>query len=324
MTKAIRLNRNGGPEVLEIQEVTVGAPGPAEIRIRQTAVGLNFIDVYHRTGLYPLPLPTGIGLEAAGVVEAVGAEVTEFRPGDRVAYPAGPIGAYAEERLIAADRVVKIPDGISDEQAAAMMLKGMTAHYLLHRTYAVKPGDTILFHAAAGGVGLIACQWAKALGATVIGTVGNDEKAELARAHGCDHVIVYSRENFTDRVREITGGKGVPVVYDSVGAATFEGSLDCLATFGMMVSFGNATGPIPAIDSGLLAGKGSLYFTRPTLMTHCADRGRLVEGAEALFAAVLSGKVKIEIHQRWSLRDAPEAHRALEARKTTGSSLLLP
>lgn len=324
MTKAIRLNRTGGPEVLELEEISVGDPGPGEIRLRQTAVGLNFIDVYHRNGLYPLSLPSGIGLEAAGVVEAVGPDVTAIKPGDRVAYPAGPIGAYAEARLIAADRVVRIPEGVTDETAAAMMLKGMTAHYLLHRTYRVQPGDTILFHAAAGGVGLIACQWAKALGATIIGTVGNDEKAALARAHGCDHVIVYTRENFTDRVREITDGKGVPVVYDSVGAATYEGSLDCLATFGMMVSFGNATGPLPPLDSGMLSAKGSLYFTRPTLMTHCADRGRLVEGAEALFDVVASGKVRIEINQRWSLKDAPEAHRTLEARKTTGSSLLIP
>lgn len=324
MAKAIRLNRNGGPEVLELEDIAVGDPGPGEIRLRQTAVGLNFIDVYHRTGLYPLPLPSGIGLEAAGVVEAIGPDVTAFKPGDRVAYPAGPIGAYAAARLIAADRAVAIPDGISDETAAAMMLKGMTAHYLLHRTYKVKPGDTILFHAAAGGVGLIACQWAKALGATVIGTVGNDEKAELARAHGCDHAIVYTRENFTERVREITNGKGVPVVYDSVGAATYEGSLDCLAPLGMMVSFGNATGPLPPLDSGMLSSKGSLYFTRPTLMTHCADRGRLVEGAEALFDIVASGKVRIEINQRWALADAPEAHRRLEARRTTGSSLLIP
>lgn len=324
MTKAIRLHRTGGPEVLELEDITVGDPGPGEIRMRQTAIGLNFIDTYHRTGLYSLPLPSGLGLEAAGVVEAVGPGVTAFKPGDRVAYPAGPLGAYAEARLIPADRVIAIPDGVSDEMAAAMILKGMTAHYLLHRTYPVKPGDTILFHAAAGGVGLIACQWAKALGATVIGTVGTEEKAALARAHGCDHAIIYTRENFTERVREITGGRGVPVVYDSIGAATFEDSLDCLARFGMMVSFGNATGPLPLFDSSVLATKGSLYLTRPTLLTHCEDRGLMEEGAEALFAAVAAGTLRIEINQRWSLKDAAEAHRTLEARRTTGSSLLIP
>lgn len=324
MTKAIRLNRNGGPEVLEIQEVTVGAPGPAEIRIRQTAVGLNFIDVYHRTGLYPLPLPTGIGLEAAGVVEAVGAEVTEFRPGDRVAYPAGPIGAYAEERLIAADRVVKIPDGISDEQAAAMMLKGMTAHYLLHRTYAVKPGDTILFHAAAGGVGLILCQWAKHLGATVIGTVGSPEKAELARQNGCDHVIDYRKEDFVARVKEITGGEGCHVVYDGVGKATFPGSLDCLRRFGYFVSFGNASGPIDDFNILLLSQKGSLFATRPTLFSHLATHEDVVEMSNDLFHVVESGAVKIPIHARLPLSEAAEAHRRLEGRQTTGATVLLP
>lgn len=324
MPRAIRIHTPGGPEAMVLEEVAVGNPGAGEIRLRQTAIGLNFIDVYHRTGLYPVPLPSGIGLEAAGVVEAVGPDVTEFRPGDRVAYCIGGVGAYAEARIIPAERAIKLPDGIDDRTAAAMMLKGLTAQYLLRRTYRVKAGDTILFHAAAGGVGLIACQWAKALGATVIGTVGSDEKAELARAHGCDHVIVYSRENFTDRVREITGGAGVPVVYDSVGKATFAGSLDCLAPLGTMVTFGNATGPVPAVEPGLLASKGSLFLTRPILMHYMAKRADLVAAAQELFDVVLSGKVRIELHQTWPLVEAAEAHRALEARKTTGSSILVP
>lgn len=324
MVKAIRIHETGGPEVLRLDDVTVGDPGPREVRLRHTFAGLNFIDTYHRSGLYPLPLPTSLGIEAVGIVEAVGSEVKDIRAGDRMAYPMASPGAYSEVRLVAADRLVRVPDDIDDRTAAAMMLKGMTAHYLLRRTYAVKAGETILFHAAAGGVGLIACQWAKALGATVIGTVGSDEKAALARAHGCDHVIVYSRENFTARVREITDGQGVPVVYDSVGRATFEDSLDCLAPFGMMVSFGNATGPLPPIDAGLLATKGSLYLTRPTLATHVANRQLLVEGAEALFDMVRTGKVKIEIHQEWPLAEVADAHRALEARRTTASSVLIP
>lgn len=324
MVKAIRIHETGGPEVLRLDDIAVGDPGPRDVRLRHTAIGVNFIDTYHRSGLYPLPMPSGLGVEGAGIVEAVGSDVRDFQVGDRVAYPMAPTGAYAEMRLAPADRLVKLPDDIDDRRAAAMMLKGMTAHYLLHRTYPVKAGETILFHAAAGGVGLIACQWAKALGATVIGTVGSDEKADLARAHGCDHVIVYSRENFTKRVREITGGKGVPVVYDSVGRATFDGSLDCLAPFGMMVSFGNATGPLPPIDAGVLSAKGSLYLTRPSLGTHVADRKLLVEGAEALFDVVRSGQVKIEIHQEWPLARAADAHRALEARQTTACSVLIP
>ncbi|HRZ08053.1 MAG TPA: quinone oxidoreductase, partial [Candidatus Competibacteraceae bacterium] len=273
MPKAIRIHQYGGPEALRWEEVEVGDPGPGQLRVRHGAVGLNYIDVYHRTGLYPLPsLPWTLGMEGAGQVEAVGEGVTEFKVGDRVAYASPPVGAYAEARLIAADRVVALPDAIDDRTAAAMMLQGMTAQYLLRRTYRVQPGDAILLHAAAGGVGLIASQWARHLGAIVIGTVGSDEKAELARAHGCHHVVVYSRENFVERVREITGGQGVAVVYDSVGKETFMGSLDCLRPLGMMVSFGNASGPVPPFDPGILAAKGSLFLTRPTLMTYTAQR----------------------------------------------------
>ena len=325
MTKAIQINTPGGPEVMQYTDVEVAAPGPGELRIRHTAIGLNYIDVYFRTGLYPAPqLPFSPGMEAAGVVEAVGADVAEFSVGDRVAYAAPPVGAYAQERLMPADRVVKVTADISDEHAAAMMLKGMTAEYLLRRTYPVKPGDVILLHAAAGGVGLIACQWAKHLGATVIGTVGSDAKAELARAHGCDHPIVYTRENLAERVRELTDGAGVPVVYDSVGADTYEASLNCLAPLGMMVSFGNASGPAPAVNPGDLAAKGSLFFTRPTLMTYTAKREDLVSSANALFAVVASGAVKIEVNQRFDLAEAAQAHRALEGRQTTGSTLLMP
>ena len=324
MTKAIRFERTGGPEVLQWVDVDVPAPGPGEIRVRHHAVGLNFIDVYFRTGLYPQPLPGGLGMEGAGEVVAVGAGVTEFAPGDRVAYAARPPGAYAQERVIAAASVVRLPDAISYEQGAAMMLQGMTAQYLLRRTYRVKAGDTILIHAAAGGVGLIVCQWAKALGATVIGTVGSAAKAQLAKAHGCDYPIDYTRENFTQRVKEITGGKGVPVVYDSLGKDTYVASLDCLAPFGMFVSFGNATGPLPPIDSSELAGRGSLYFTRPTLFTHTAKREDLLAMAGELFDVVQKGQVKIEINQRYALKDAAQAHRDLEARRTTGSTILLP
>ncbi|RMF09719.1 MAG: quinone oxidoreductase [Alphaproteobacteria bacterium] len=323
MPKAIRIHEHGGAEVLRWEEVEVGEPGPGEIRVRMTAAGLNFIDVYHRTGLYPVPaLPAVLGLEGAGVVEAVGEGVSDLEEGDRVAF-VNPIGAYAEVRLMPADRAVKLPDAIDDRTAAGMMLKGLTAHYLLHRTHSVQPGETILIHAAAGGVGLIACQWAKTLGATVIGTVGSDEKAALAAANGCDHPIVYSRENFTERVREITNGAGVPVVYDSVGKATFEGSLDCLQPLGLMVSFGNATGPLPPIDAGVLAAKGSLFFTRPTLFTYVAKRDDLVAAANALFDVVESGKVRIHVNQTWPLEAAAEAHRALEARQTTGSTVLI-
>ncbi len=325
MSKAIRIHQYGGPETLRWEEVEVSDPGPGQIRIRQSAVGLNYIDVYHRTGLYPLPsLPWTLGMEGAGRVDAVGAGVTELQVGDRVAYASPPVGAYAEVRLIAADRVVALPEAIDDQTAAAMMLQGMTAQYLLRRTYRVQPGDAILLHAAAGGVGLIASQWARQLGATVIGTVGSDDKAELARAHGCDHVIVYTRENFVERVREITNGQGVAVVYDSVGQATFMGSLDCLRPLGMMVSFGNASGPVQPFDPGLLAAKGSLFLTRPTLMTYTAQRADLMASAAELFQVVASGAVRIEVRQTYPLAEAARAHRDLEARKTTGSTVLLP
>ncbi len=325
MPKAIRIHEYGGPEVLRWEEVEVGDPGPGQLRVRHAAVGLNYIDVYHRTGLYPLPsLPWTLGMEGAGKVEAVGEGVTEFEVGDRVAYASPPVGAYAEVRLMPADRVVALPDAIDDQTAAAMMLQGMTAQYLLRRTYRVQPGDTILLHAAAGGVGLIASQWARHLGATVIGTVGSDEKAELARAHGCHHVIVYNRENFAARVREITDGQGVAAVYDSVGQATFMGSLDCLRRLGMMVSFGNASGPVPPFDPGILAAKGSLFLTRPSLMAYTAERVDLLASAAELFEVVASGAVKIEVHQTYPLAETAQAHRDLEARKTTGSTVLLP
>jgi NADPH2:quinone reductase len=324
MPKAIRFHKTGGPEVLVWEDVEVGDPGQGQIRVRNHAIGLNFVDVYQRSGLYPLPLPSGTGSEAAGVVEAVGAGVTELKVGDRVAYASAPLGAYSEARLYPADRAVKIPDGISFETAAAMMLKGMTAQYLIKRTFKVQPGMTVLWHAAAGGVGLIASQWLKALGATVIGTVGSDAKAALAKAHGCEHTIVYTRENFVERVKEITGGKGVPVVYDSVGKLTFMGSLDCLQPMGMMVSFGNASGPVDSFAPGILQQKGSLYLTRPTLNTYAAKREDLVAIANDLFDVVKSGKVKIEIAQRYALKDAAQAHRDLEGRKTTGSTVLTP
>jgi len=324
MPKAIRFHHTGGPDVLQWEDVDVGAPAPGEARVRHHAVGLNYIDTYHRSGLYPAPLPSGIGLEGAGVVAAVGEGVADVAPGDRVAYAGGPLGAYAEERNIPADRLVKLPDGIPFEQGAAMMLQGLTAQYLLRRTYCVQPGDTILIHAAAGGVGLIACQWAKALGATVIGTVGSDEKAELARAHGCDHPIIYTRENFAARVRDITGGVGVPVVYDSIGKDTFMDSLGCLRPLGTMVLFGAASGPVPPFDLGLLAKMGSLFITRPTLFTYSARRADLLAMAAELFDVVASGRVRIEVNQRYALKDAAQAHRDLEARRTTGSTVLLP
>ena len=325
MTGVVRVHEVGGPEVLRYENVEVGSPRPGQVLVRQTAVGLNFIDVYFRTGLYPPPqLPFVPGLEAAAVVEALGDGVRDLQVGQRVAYASPPIGAYAERRLMPADRLVALPEGISDEQAAAMMLKGMTAQYLLRRTYRVQSGQTVLFHAAAGGVGLIACQWAKHLGATVIGTVGNEAKADLASAHGCAHVIRYDREEVVARVREITGGKGVPVVYDSVGQATFERSLECLAPMGMLVSFGQSSGKIPPVDLGILSQKGSLYVTRPTLMTYTAERADLVASANELFDVVQRGAVRIEINQRFPLHDAAEAHRALEGRRTTGSTLLMP
>jgi NADPH2:quinone reductase len=324
MVGMVRVHEVGGPEVLRYEQVEVGEPGPGQVRLRQTAVGLNFIDVYFRSGLYPAPsLPFTPGQEAAGVVEAVGDGVTQVKVGERVAY-APPLGAYAESRLIPADRLVSLPDGISDRQAAAMMLKGMTAQYLLRRTFPVKAGQTILFHAAAGGVGLIACQWAKHLGARVIGTVGSEAKAELARAHGCDFPIRYDRDDVVGRVRELTDGKGVPVVYDSVGKSTFEQSLDCLAPRGMLVFFGQSSGSVPPFNLGILSQKGSLYVTRPTLVTYTAARDDLLASAKELFDVVQSGAVKIEINQTFALRDAAQAHRALEARQTTGSTVLLP
>ena len=322
--KAIRISETGGPEVMKLVDVDVGKPGPGEVRVRQTAIGLNYIDTYHRSGLYQVPLPSGIGLEAAGVVEEVGAGVTSLKPGDRIAYGVGALGAYAEMRNLPANRVSKLPDTISDETAAGMMLKGMTVRYLLRATYKVQPGETILLHAAAGGVGLILSQWAKAIGAIVIGTVGSDEKVRTAREHGCDHVINYSTENTVARVKEITGGKGVPVVYDGVGQATLMTSLDCLKPRGLLVSFGNASGPVTALNLGLLAAKGSLYVTRPTLMTYTATDEDLKETADDLMAMVASGKVKIPVNQRYALADAVQAHRDLESRKTTGTTILLP
>jgi NADPH:quinone reductase len=324
MTKAVRFHKTGGPEVLQIDDVQVGEPGEGQARVKHTAIGLNFIDTYHRSGLYPLSLPSGIGLEAAGVVETVGRGVTHVGPGDRVGYAGGLPGAYSEVRLVSADRLVKVPGGISDKEVAAMMLKGLTVQYLIRRVYRVERGETVLFHAAAGGVGLIACQWLKALGVTVIGTVGSDEKAKIAKAHGCDHTIVYTRENFVERVKQITGGAKVPVVFDSVGKDTFMGSLDCLKPRGLLAMFGNGSGPVSAFDLNLLAAKGSLYVTRPTLMTYTARREDLEAGAKELFDVVKSGKVKIEINQTYKLEDAAQAHRDLEARKTTGSTILLP
>lgn len=322
--KAIRIAETGGPEVMQLVDAGIERPGPGQVRVRQTAIGLNYIDTYHRSGLYPVPLPSGLGLEAAGVVEEVGQGVTQLKPGDRIAYGVGALGAYAEMRNLPANRITRLPAGISDETAAGMMLKGMTVRYLLRATYKVQPGETILLHAAAGGVGLILSQWAKALGATVIGTVGSDEKVEIARAHGCDHVINYSAGNTVARVKEITGGKGVPVVYDGVGQSTLMTSLDCLKPRGLLVSFGNASGPVKALDLGLLAAKGSLYVTRPTLMTYTASDEDLKETADDLVAMVESGKVRIPVNQRYSLADAVQAHRDLESRKTTGTTILIP
>jgi NADPH2:quinone reductase len=319
----MRVYEYGGPEKLRWEEIQVGAPGEGQVLVRNTAVGLNFVDIYQRTGLYQTPLPFTPGAEGAGVVEAVGPKVKELKVGDRVAY-SSPIGAYAEALLRPAERLVKIPAGIDDKTAAAMMLKGLTAQYLLRRTYRVKKGDTILMHAAAGGVGLILCQWAKALGATVIGTVGSDEKAALARKAGCKHVIVTSREKFVERVKEITKGKGVPVVYDGVGKDTFMDSLDCLSPLGLMASFGNASGAVTQFSPGVLAQKGSLYLTRPTLNTYAASREALLSGARELFAVVKSGKVKIAINQTYPLREAAQAQIDLAARKTTGSTVLIP
>ena len=324
MVHAIRIHKTGGPEVLQWEEVAVGDPGPGEARVRQTAVGLNYIDTYQRSGLYKLALPSGLGGEGAGVVEAVGAGVSDVKPGDRVAYCGGPPGAYAEVRVLPADRLVKLPDGISERTAATLMLKGLTVQYLLRQTYPLKGGETILFHAAAGGVGLIACQWARALGVTMIGTVGSDAKADIAKANGCAHTIVYTRENFVERVKQITGGKGVPVVYDAVGKDTFPASLDCLSTRGMFVSFGNSSGAIAAFDILLLSQKGSLYVTRPTLVTYTASRAALLSMAAEMFDLVRAGKLVSEARQTYPLKDAAQAHRDLEARKTTGATLLIP
>jgi NADPH2:quinone reductase len=322
--KAIRIAKTGGPEVLRLAEIDLPAPSPGFVRVRHEAIGINFIDTYHRSGLYPVQLPSGLGLEAAGSVEALGESVTRFSVGDRVAYCTGPIGAYAQANNVAAGRAVHLPKAISFEDGAACLLKGMTAQYLLKRTYAVKPGDTILWHAAAGGVGLIACQWAKALGARVIGTAGSPEKAALARAHGCDEVILYRTEDVASRVKELTGGVGVPVVYDGVGKSTFTASLDSLRPRGLLASFGNASGAVTGVDLGILAAKGSLYVTRPTLFHYTASTEQLDETAADLFAAITRGLVKIEVGRRYSLAEAAQAHRDLEARATVGSSILMP
>lgn len=320
----VKIKAQGGPEVMELVQEEVSAPAAGQVQVRHTAIGLNYIDTYHRSGLYPVALPSGLGLEAAGVVEAVGAGVEHLQIGDRVAYGTGPIGAYSTLRNLPANRVCKLPDGISDETAAAMMLKGMTVRFLLRETYLVQAGETILFHAAAGGVGLMACQWAKALGVTVIGTVGSEEKATIAREHGCDYTINYNTEDVAKRVREITNGQGVPVVYDGVGKSTLMGSLDSLQPRGLFVSYGNASGPITDFNLALLSAKGSLYLTRPTLMTYTADDEAMQENASDLFAMVASGKVTVPIHQRYALQDVQQAHRDLEGRKTTGTTLLIP
>ncbi len=324
MTKAIRLFETGGPEVMQWVDVQVGEPGPGEVRIKHAACGLNYIDVYFRTGLYPQSLPAGLGMEGAGTVEAVGTGVTHVAVGDRVAYAGRPPGAYAQARVMPAANLVRLPDSIDFDTAAAMMLQGLTVQYLFRRTFPLKGGETILFHAAAGGVGLIACQWAKALGVTMIGTVGSEEKAALAKANGCTHVINYNTEDFVARVKEITGGKGVPVVYDSIGKDTFLQSLDCLSPLGMMVSYGSASGPVPPFGLNELASRGSLFITRPTLFSYAASRGELDAMAADLFDVVESGKVKIAVNQRYALQDVAQAHRDLEARKTTGSTILLP
>ena len=323
MAKAVRYHKQGGPEVLQVDDVQVGDPGPGQVRIRHTAIGVNFVDTYQRSGLYPMQLPSIASNEAAGVVDAIGPGVKGLKKGDRITYTGLP-GSYCEMRLVPAERVVKIPNGISDEQAASMLLKGMTVHYLIHSTYKVKKGDTVLWHAAAGGVGLIAGQWLKKLGVTAIGTVSSAEKAALAKAHGYKHVINYSTENWVEKVKEITKGKKLPVVYDAVGKTTWEGSLDCLQPRGLMVSFGNASGPVAPQNLGILAAKGSLYVTRPTLATYIDARADLVKRSNDLFNVVKSRKVKIETTQRYKLEDAAQAHRDLEGRKTTGSVVLLP
>ena len=322
--KAIRIYKPGGPEVMQYEDITLTAPNRGEVRLRHTAIGLNYLDTYHRSGAYPLPLPSGLGFEAAGVVEAVGDGVTDFKVGDRVAYGAGPIGSYSQARNMPANRLAKLPDTISDETAAAMMLKGMTVRYLLRETYQVKAGETILWHAIAGGVGLIAVQWAKHLGVRVIGTTSSPEKAALAKSMGCDEVINYTEENVAERVRELTDGKGVPVVYDGVGRATLESSLDSLSPFGLLASFGSASGPVKNFDAGILGEKGSLYLTRPSLMTYVASDEALRANTADLFEMVGSGAVKIEVNQTYALADVAKAHRDLEGRTTTGSTVLLP
>jgi NADPH:quinone reductase len=325
MARAIRFHQVGGPEVLRLEEVSVGDPGPGEARVRQSAVGVNYVDIYHRTGLYPLPLPSGLGSEAAGRVEAVGPDVKSVAPGDRVVYlSTGAPGAYADVRVVPADRLVKLPGGIADDLAAATFLKGLTVQSLVRRTYRVRPGDVVLWHAAAGGVGLLAVQWLKSIGATVIGTVGSDEKAELARAHGCDHVVVYTREDFVARVKEITGGAGVPVVYDSVGKSTFDGSLDCLRPLGTMVTFGNASGPVPPVALAVLTQKGSLFLTRPSVRHYVETHADLERASTELFHLLESGRMRVRVGGRWPLGEAAEAHRALAERRTTGSLVLIP
>ena len=322
--KAIRFHKFGGPEVLALEDIELPPPGPAQVRVRHTAIGVNFIDTYQRSGLYSVPLPSGLGLEAAGVVDAVGSNVTTLKKGDRVAYCSGPLGGYAEANNVPADRLVKLPDSVSDEVAAAAMLKGMTVQYLLKRTFAVKPGQTILFHAAAGGVGLIAGQWGKHLGAIVIGTVGSDDKVALAKENGCAYVLNTRKDGWAKQVREITNGEGVPVVYDSIGKDTFTGSLDSLAVRGLLVTFGNSSGPVPAFEPGILNAKGSLYVTRPSLVHYTRTAKELQDTADDLFAVIASGAVKIQIHQRFKLAEAKQAHEALHSRNTTGATILTP
>jgi len=322
--KAVRFHHTGGPEVLTLEDIELPPPADGEVRVRHTAIGVNFIDTYHRSGLYPVPRPSGLGLEAAGAVDTVGANVTAFKPDDRVAYASGPIGAYAEANNVPADRLVKLPPTVSDEIAAACLLKGMTAQYLLKRTFPVRAGQAILFHAAAGGVGLIACQWARHLGVAVIGSVGSDDKAALARDNGCAHVVNTRHADWAKQVREISGGAGVPVVYDSIGKDTWAGSLDCLGIRGMMVSFGNASGAVPAFELGILAAKGSLYLTRPTLAHYTRTAQELRETADDLFAVIASGAVKVLVNQRFKLADAAKAHEALHSRATIGATVLLP
>ena len=324
ITNAIRVHKQGGPEEMKWEEVALPEIQKGDVLIKHTAIGLNYIDTYHRSGLYAMPVPLTLGIEGAGVIEETGESVKDLKVGDRVAYASPPTGSYAERKVMPADRLVKIPDDISDEVAAAIMLKGMTVEYLVRRTYNVKAGQAVLFHAAAGGVGLIACQWLKAIGATVIGTVGSDEKAALAKENGCDHTILYREEDFVAKVKEITNGEGVPVVYDGIGKDTAIQGLDCLSPLGLMVIFGNASGNAPPIDTGLLAAKGSLFLTRPTLMTYNAKREDLVESAQQLFNMVSNGKINISINARYSLKDAAQAHKDLESRKTTGSTLLIP